>query len=352
MSQRPLAAVMVADADPLTVKQLRRLSQWCDLVLCEATATLAGAPREPLREHWAHELGLDRPQLRVITSDLTGDQIRQREWTQRNSVVPLLVREAPDRPVIIADSDEFLDADAVLALLHEPLPEPVRLGLVPLFGSVDRVARSIHCCRTKGIEKLRDPDYRPKRPYSLGGPAVATAGALVAQAPAAARSRAKLADGGPYGTHITLCGSAAGVAWKLRNTRHNWDPRVLDEAHLSVMLDSGVHPAGWWVSEYRAPEPWLVDLAVTAGLRVSGVPLPLPHLRALRAWAQERLDPELPDNVVAAGDHYAASRSVDAEDHLVQLDLDQIGQPVPHTGHASDQEAHDCSPATSSSSAS
>lgn len=55
---------------------------------------------------------------------------------------------------------------------------------------------------------------------------------------------------------------------------------------------------------------------------------------ALRAWAQARLDPRIPDSVVESIDEYVADRSPGADDFLPMLDEFLRATPVHYTGHA------------------
>ena len=217
----------------------------------------------------------------------------------------------------------------------DDLREPVRLGLVPLYGAVDRVALGIHCCW-----KADWPDLRikqPKRDYIIAASSLATAGMIRDASPTPIRYRSPLVGRDrTYGLHLTLAEPADQVAWKLRNMRHVWDARVCDARHLATMLAAGVHHAGWWVANYRQPEPWLLELAAQADLRVAGPPLPQPHLRALRAWAEARLDLRLPAPLVAAGDAYVATRPLDTIDFLPDLDEWLVSRPVKFNGHAPD----------------
>ncbi|MDQ1246873.1 MAG: hypothetical protein QG597_1241, partial [Actinomycetota bacterium] len=309
--QRPLVVVMVADATPMVLTNLRQLATWADLVLTEADATTSGEPREPQRDGWRDLLGLHRPELSIVTTQLAGDNKWKRQRVQRDSVVPLLIRQAPDRAVLMLDADEFLDAPAVLDVIEglDDWDEPRRLGLVPLFGAVDRVARSIHCCWRERLAGLRDPAAADAGSYIVAAPSLARAGQMVGRSPSGVRFRSTLLDGErTFGMHVTMTeASPARIARKLINTRHTWDERVLDEQHLDTMLSAGVHPAGWWIAGYQAPESWLLDLAAENDLRVAGPMLPQDHLVALRAWAEVRLDPRVPDEVVAAVDSYVAT---------------------------------------------
>ncbi len=337
-TQRPLAVVMVADPTPLTVTNLRQISTWADLVLTEASAWTSGEPREPLRSGWHELLGVERPHLSVVTTGLAGEHKWQRQRIQRDSVVPVLIRQPPDRPVLMVDSDEFLDPEAVAEAVDQ-LPdwtEPQRLGLVPLFGAVDRTARTIHCCWREQMAPLRDPEVASRRNYSVAAPSLARAEQMVGRSPSRVRFGSKLLQSErTFGFHITMAeADPAATARKLVNSRHIWDPRVLVPEHLATMLTAGVHPAGWWVAGYREPEPWLVELAQRAELRVGGPMPPTPHLVALRAWAEARLDPRVPEVVVDAVDGYVANRSTTAEDfllplheYLLQRDPEYIGQP-------------------------
>jgi hypothetical protein len=337
---RPLAVVMVADPTPLTVANLRTLSTWCDLLLTEGTRTNQGVAREPLRSGWRQLLGLEPPQLRVLTTDLGGTTRPRRQATQRNSAMAVLGQEPDERWVLILDADELLDRDCVEAEIARGPEDPARLGLVPLYGAVDRVAARIHCCWNSDWPDLRKTG--PDRPYVLAGPSLATAAMMRGALPSRVRFRSRpTRSERPFGLHVTMCDPIAQVAWKLANMRHVWDPRVLGEQHLDTMLAAGVHHAGWWIAAYREPEPWLLDLAGSSGLRVAGPPAPDPHRRALRAWAEARLDPLVPDEFVRAGDAYVAGRPHDALDFLGALDEWLLSRPVMHCGHLDDADAHD-----------
>jgi hypothetical protein len=330
---RPLAVVMVADPTPLTLANLAALAKWCDLLLTEGTTTTSGEKREPLRQAWRQLLGLEPPGLRVFTTELAGANTWRRQAIQRNGALPVLFNEPDERPILLLDADEFLDAEAVLALIESGLESPVRLGLVPLYGAVDRVAPRIHCCWKAEWTDLRQA--QPKREYIFAGGSLATAGMMRNTSPTAIRFRSPLVGRErTYGMHVTMAEPVDQVAWKLRNMRHIWDPRVYDQQHLATMLTAGVHHAGWWLTNYRKPEPWLLELATQAGLRVAGTPSPPLHLRALRAWAEARLDPSVPAMLVAAGDAYVATRAADADDFLLKLNDWLMSRPIEFTGHA------------------
>ena len=78
----------------------------------------------------------------MITTDLAGEEMWQRERIQRDSCLPVLAFEDPERFVLMLDADEFLDAELVQERLAEGLEEPARLGLVPLYG-VSTGARAV-----------------------------------------------------------------------------------------------------------------------------------------------------------------------------------------------------------------
>lgn len=99
------------------------------------------------------------------------------------------------------------------------------------------------------------------------------------------------------------------------------------------MLSAGVHHAGWWVAAHREPEEWLSHMAAAGELRLAGPPLPQDHLRALRAWAEARLDPSLPEDLVEKIDDYVESRRPNSEDFLLPLDAWQQQRHVNYWGH-------------------
>lgn len=331
MTARPLAVVMVADPTPLTLTNLRQLSTWCDLLLTEGTTTTMGAPRTPLRQGWRDLLGLEPPELMVLTTDLAGANEWARHAVQRNSAMAVISQLPDDRAVLMVDSDEFLNPEPILEAITT-IEKPHRLPLNPLYGAIDRVALRIHCCWKPEWPDLRDA--QPPKPYRFAGPSIATAAMMRHTLPSPTRFRSPvLKSDADFGTHVTMTNAASEVSWKLNNTLHVWHPRVLDERHLATMLDAGVHHAGWWVANYREPEPWLRDLARIAGLRECGPLHPTGHLRALRAWSEARLDPRIPDSVVGAMDEYVSTRPADAEDFLNDLDEWQLQRPVTHNGH-------------------
>ena len=329
---RPLAVVMVADPSPLTLANLTTLSQSFDLLLTEGSTTTSGEPRQPLRQGWRELLGLAPPQLRVLTTDLAGENKWQRQRIQRDSAAAVIGTQPSNRMVLLVDSDELLDGQAVLELATSPPDRPVRLGLVPLYGAVDRTARSIHCCFHRDAPDLRFA--QPQREYVVAAPALARAGEIQASSPTAIRFSSPLLAGPSFGVHATMTEEIPMVRWKLANMRHLWEPRVLSETHLRTMLSAGVHHSGWWIANYRPPEPWLSNLAVQAGLRINGPMQAESHLMALRAWAQARLDPRVPDSVVESIDDYVAARRPDAQDFLPILDELLRASPVQYTGHA------------------
>jgi hypothetical protein len=331
--RRPLAVVMVADADPVTVANLTRLARWSDVVLEEGTQLISGESRSPLRGQWRDILGLDHERLRIVTTELGAWGNSTREAVQRNSVMPILALENPRRPVLLADGDEFLD-EATVSRAIETLDEPIRLGLVPLYGAIDRVARTTHCCGWGPEKDLRDPGKTADKTYLFAGPVLARPHQLIKASPSRVRTLTGVGDRSvSFGVHATFTEPVARIAWKLRHHRHVWDPRVYEAQHLTTMLNAGVHHAGWWVAEYREPERWLVDLARDASLRVDGPQSPIAHLLGLRAWAQVRLDPRIPDELVQAGDAYASTRTADAADFLPELDDWLRLRPIEHTGH-------------------
>ena len=185
----------------------------------------------------------------------------------------------------MVDSDEFLFGDDVAALIRdEPPVDAVRLGPVAVYGAVDRVARGVHCCWKDNLSRLRDPRYRRSPDYVFAGPSLARAGATRNISPSSVRFQSPLVSRSrTVGMQATIVEPVDRVAWKLANMRHDWVPRVLDVQHLQTMLGAGVHHAGWWIAEYRKPEPWLRQLATDADLRLPGEPPPADHLRALRA---------------------------------------------------------------------
>jgi hypothetical protein len=330
---RPLAVVMVSDPTSITLTNLRRLAGWCDLLLTEGTTTFAGAPRTAVRDGWREHLGLSAPELRIVTTDLGDSSPIRRQLVQRSSAMPVLAAEPDDRWVLLVDADEFIDPDALLTLIDEraEAPEPVRIGLVPRYGAVDRCALRIHCCWHPDAPDLR----ASSGPWTMmPGGLLARAGSMRGRLPHHLRYSSPIVDWSrTFGTHVTMCEPGERTARKLANMRHRWDPRVMDARHLDTMLGAGVHHAGWWICVYDEPEPWLMELARSTGLRIAGPPAPDAHLRALRAWAEARLDPLVPDSLVRAGDEYVAARPHDAVDFLAALDRWLLSRPIEHTGH-------------------
>lgn len=349
-ASRPLAVVLVADPNAVTTTNLRQLLEWCDVVVCEGTTTLQGAPRSALRGGWQDLLAVDRPRLRVVTSDLGGDPPATRERLQRDAVAALLVGEDPARPVLLADADEFIDRVATEALLGRWEGRAVRLGLVPLYGAIDRVARSLHCCWRTDFADLRDPDAPVEVEYTIAAPTLATVADVLASSATVVRFRSpRTRPGRSFGVHVTMCGPAIVEAAKLDSARHHWDPRVRDPFHLETVLSHGVHHAGWWIAAPRSPEPWLESLAEDAGLRRVGPAGPPADLRALRAWAEARLDPTLPDGLVRLVDAYVRDRPAGAADLLGELDEWQLGQEVVRTGRIDGDGSGDHEPSSSES---
>lgn len=326
----------------MTLMNLARLAEWCDVVVTEGTSSFDGRPRTAVRGGWHELLDIDTPALRVVTTDLGGGTAARRQLVQRSGAMPLLAAEPDDRWVLLADADEFLDRDAVLRLIDDRAdsPDPVRLGLIPRYGAIDRCALRIHCCWSAD-----GPDLRTSSGPSLpmAGGTLARAGAMKGELTHRIRySSPIIGRDRTFGTHVTMCDPADKVARKLSMMRHVWDRRVMDEQHLDTMLGAGVHHAGWWINAAVEPEPWLSDLAPTASLRVAGPRLPIGHLRALRAWAEARLDPRVADDLVRAGDEYVASRPHDAVDVLAELDQILLARPTRYTGHVTpdDRENH------------
>lgn len=331
--ERPIAAVIVGGPTPMAVAQIRRLASWCDVVVTESTLGFDAAPREVIRGQWHEITGIARPHLRVVTTDLPAGG-RHGEYRARDSVMPLLFREAGDRVVLLLDDDEFLDEVRTLRVL-EGLQDPGRLPLAAHYGAVDRLAPTLHCCIATSPDHLRDPALLPAEPPAVAGPLAMriagvegiSIGALRARAPIVGQATA------PVGNHLTYCESAAALCRKLAGDQHGWQPRTWAPEHLETMLGAGVHHAGWWIARYSEPEPWLRALAGELDLRVAGPMAPEGHLRALRAWAEERLDPRIPDGVVAAIDAYAAERKQDADDFLNDIDQRLLSGPRTHSGY-------------------
>lgn len=297
---------MVGEPTPLAVANLKRLASWCDLILSEATVTFQGQPRTPLRGGgWKELLDLGPDQLRVYTMDPPPASGAWVQDMQRNGVLPALLRQPLDRPVLLMDADELLDPAAVLALLAEGIGEPCRLGLVPLYGAIDREALSSHCCWKPELAVLRHEP--PKRRYLFPGPVLATVAMLRERSPSLLRRRAAYVDRErSFGVHVTLAGPIDEVIRKLRSSRHVWDERILDPVHLKTMLSAGVHHAGWWIAAYRSPEDWVLKLARASNLRSAGQRLTFNELQKLREWAEARLDPELAEDKVRSQDESLA----------------------------------------------
>lgn len=329
---RPLAAVMVGDPTPLALANLRRLATWCDLLLTEATITFQGQARTPLRGGWRDLIGLPPDQLRVFTMDPPQASGAWVQDMQRNGVLPALLRQPPERAVLLMDADELLDATAVLGLIAAGFHAPCRLGLVPLYGAIDREALSSHCCWKPELSQLRQAP--PKRPYLFHGPVLATVGMLRERSASELRRTAPFVDRTrSFGVHATLAGPIEEVIRKLRSSRHVWVPRILEPPHLNTMLSAGVHHAGWWVATYRQPEPWLLDLAQTCDLRISGPSLPETHLCGLRGWAEARLNPNIPDELVKIMDLYLSKPLKREDKFLSSLHKSIRKKPVTHWGH-------------------
>jgi len=324
---------MVGEATPLALANLRRLSQWCDLILTEATLTFQGRPRLPLRAGWRDLLGLSAEQLRIYTVDPPQASGARLQAIQRNGVLPALLRQPLDRPVLLADADELLDPQLVLEWLAGGIRQPGRLGLVPLYAAIDREAPGSHCCwKPEWAELRRAP---PRQPFLFPGPVLVSVAMLQEQSPNDLRRTAPFVDHSrSFGVHATLAAPIPEVMRKLRSSRHVWMPRILDPLHLNTMLTAGVHHAGWWIAAERRPEPWLQALAADCGLRLAGPAQARQQLAALRAWAEARLDPALPDALVREIDAYVASRAAEADDFLSGLDDWLCVRPVSHWGHA------------------
>lgn len=335
---RPLAAVMVGDPTPLTQANLGRLATWCDLLLIEGDRTFQGEPRIPLRAGWRNLLNLEPPQLRVLTIEFPPSSAPMARFLQRSGVLPMLSNEPSDRPVLLLDSDEILDRKRVESRIATGIKRPIALPLVPLYGAIDREAISLHCCWKPPRSTLRFQP--PPRRYAFAGPSLATVGMVLAASPPDLRQKAPVESGDhTYGLHLTMADPVERVLRKLRSNWHRWDPRIINARHLETMLSAGIHHAGWWVASYREPEPWLRQLAQDCELRIAGPSLPPSHLRALRAWAEARLDPALPERLVHCGDTYVAMRPVEAEDDLNSLDTLQCQRPMRHWGHVEEHLA-------------
>jgi|GEM_PF-5136053 hypothetical protein len=331
-SERPLAVVLTGDATPMVVWNLRETLEWADVVLLEGTVSFNGADRDPKRKTWQEILGVESPQLRVVTTDLIGENNRQREVIQRNAALPVLHFQDKDRYVVLMDADELVSGDRVMSVMGQIKSPSVRLGLVPLYGSVDRVARSIHCCWRDSHSDLRGLGAHVESDFVFPGPVVATVGEAISKSPSGLRFNSPLYKyESTFGHHVTMADDPQTVIRKLDNT-HQWDERIKSVQHMTTMLDAGVHHAGWWISSYREPEPWLVELAGASELRVAGDPLPDSHLFRLRAWAQARLDPNLTDEAVRVADQMMGALEPDQESKYDLLHDSQLLSPVMEMG--------------------
>lgn len=325
---------MVADPTPLTLANLQRLAGWCDLLLAEASCTFQGQPRTPLRGSWRDLLGLEAPQLRIFTTELPACSNVERQRIQRNGVLPALLREPAERPVLLVDSDELLEEEAVRERIAAGLEAPVRLGLVPLYGAIDRVAPQIHCCWRPEWAALRQGP--PAEPYLFVGPVLATVAQLREQPASRLRYSTPLLDNErAFGVHATMAEPIGRVIEKLNSVRHTWVPRIHSPVHLNTMLSAGVHHAGWWIATYREPENWLRDLARNCNLREAGVPRPQEILRSLRAWSEVRLNPSLAEDLVRFVDNHMADRPDCDGEFLLPLDSWLCQRSVLHWGHQS-----------------
>jgi len=270
-----------------------------------------------------------------------GSNQRQHEIMQRNAALPVLHFERKDRTVLFIDSDELLVGESVIFAIGKIKAPSVRLGLVPLYGSVDRVARSIHCCWRDSHAALRDFGVRENSDFVVPGPVITQVGEALDKSPSGLRFRSPLyKHESSFGHHVTMAEDAQTVIRKLDNT-HQWDERVKSVEHLTTMLNAGVHHAGWWVSSYREPEPWLVELAQASGLRVAGAPLPDQHLFRLRAWSQARLDPSLTDEEVRAADLVMGELEPDQESIHDSLHESQLLSPTLEIGQIKNIEDSD-----------
>ena len=340
-SERPLAVVLTGDATPMVVWNLQKTLEWADVVLLEGTVSFNGADRDPKRKTWQEILGAESPRLRVVTTDLIGENNRQREVMQRNAALPVLHFQDKDRNVVLMDADELVSGDRVMSVIGQIESPSVRLGLVPLYGSVDRVARSIHCCWRDSHSDLRGFGAHVESDFVFPGPVATTVGEAISKSPGGLRFNSPLyKHESTFGHHVTMAEDAQTVVRKLDNT-HQWDERVKSVEHLTTMLNAGVHHAGWWVSSYREPESWLVDLAGASELRIAGVPLPDSHLFRLRAWAQARLDPNLTDEEVRVADLVVSALEPEQESIYDALHESQLLSPVMEVGQIKNSKESD-----------
>jgi hypothetical protein len=149
---------------------------------------------------------------------------------------------------------------------------------------------------------------------------VGTAREILERGVASARfTKDRVPDGRTFGVHVTYSEPSDRLAMLIDTGRHQWSPRIHRTQHLDTMLNAGVHHAGWWIATPVEPEEWLVELAKDAGLRRAGAMKELPHLLALRAWAEARLSPLMPEELVRAGDEYASGRAEESIDFLTAL---------------------------------
>ena len=182
----------------------------------------------------------------------------------------------------------------------------------------------------------------PAQPYLFHGPVLATVAQLREQPASRLRYSTPLRNRDrAYGLHATMAESIPRVIAKLNSVRHTWVERIHSPIHLNTMLSAGVHHAGWWVAGYRKPEDWLRELGEECGLRLAGEELPTTYLNTLRAWAEARLDPKLPDKLIESIDSYVANREITQIDFLTPLHSWLCGRPVETWGHAAHQVVPD-----------
>lgn len=323
MRERPIVAVMVSDASPAALAQIRRSSQWADVIVLEGLATLDGTPREPLRDGWRDVTGLGRDQLRVVTTQLGEGTRRRRERIQRDSLIGALRRESADRLVVLADDDEFIDPMALELVVAES-PLPFRVRMETRYGAIDRVAPAGYCCLHRSPESARRYSPRAFEPATVAGPLVARTDQLLGSSPGQMRRKvAKSTSRTRAALHVTFTQSSEAVAEKMALGAHRWSPRTMWPRHLDTVLAAGVHHAGWWIASAADVPDWLGELAATSALRRAGPTANPNTLRAIRAWAQDRLEPTTTDAEVRRLDELVTNADAGTLAHFLARDEEQ-----------------------------
>ena len=291
-------------------------------VIAEAGQTYQGEAKPCTFAAHRERFAWARGKIRHVKLDRLGDPRRtprQRAAIQRDAIHLALHDAEPDDVVLLLDVDEVPSRSLLQRLRAGGLDRPRRLQMTRHYERLDAVAPGSPCCPAHGddVTAVR----RRARPGAWDGLDDRWRG----QSGVAVRAREITASGGSLfslrfghidaapmrdaGRHFSSVDPSARLERKLGRVFHDeWaGDRAMRPDHLYRCRAHGVHHRGWWYSEHPdGPLPddlrRLADRLHDAADR--GAFPPFWRRRLVRAWAELRLTPSLPDAVVALVDRY------------------------------------------------